>query len=394
MDPVANKQAEPQVGRPSEDHETPAVKGPEELEAKMLEAGSPKNMMDLLIRAALIGGLALVAFRVFSPFLGLMAWAIILAVTIYPLHQRLARLVRGKQWLASVLIVLLGLVLIVAPTALLLNSLADSVRGFVADIQNNTLQIPPPSPNVADLPVVGTKIHEFWSKAYNDLPGLVQSMQPKLGELAASAISAVASIGTTLLLFIASFIVASILMAYGESGERTGGAIFYRIAGERGGSLFTLSVATIRAVALGVIGIAFIQAILVGLALSFSAIPAAGVLAIIVLVLGIAQVPAILVTIPAIIYMWAAGIHDTTMAIVYTVLLIVVGMADNVLKPLMLGRGVNVPMPVILFGALGGMATGGILGMFVGAITLALGYEIFMAWVKEGRFVRDEAEVS
>lgn len=142
-----------------------------------------------------------------------------------------------------------------------------------------------------------------------------------------------------------------------------------------------MSVATIRAVAQGVIGVAAIQALLIGLALLFAGIGVAGVLAIIALILGIAQVPALLITLPVIIYIWASGDYSTGAAIMHTIILLLTGMADNILKPMMLGRGVNVPMPVILFGALGGMAGGGILGMFVGATALALGYEIFMKWV-------------
>jgi predicted PurR-regulated permease PerM len=130
-----------------------------------------------------------------------------------------------------------------------------------------------------------------------------------------------------------------------------------------------------------VIGIAAIQALLIGLALLFAGIPVAGVLAIVALVLGVAQVPALIVTLPVIVYIWSSGAYSTGAAIAHTIILLITGMADNVLKPLMLGRGVDVPMPVILFGALGGMATGGILGMFVGATALALGYELFMNWV-------------
>ena len=208
-------------------------------------------------------------------------------------------------------------------------------------------------------------------------------MQPKLGELARQAVSMVASIGGTMLLFLVSFLAACILMAYGESAERSGRAIFARIAGSsRGAALAKLSISTIRAVALGVIGVASIQALLVGLALLLAGIPIAGVLAIVTLVLGIAQVPAAIVTLPAIVYIWASGHYSTPAAILHTVILLLTGLADNVLKPIMLGRGVDVPMPVILFGALGGMATGGILGMFVGATALALGYEIFMKWVE------------
>jgi predicted PurR-regulated permease PerM len=101
------------------------------------------------------------------------------------------------------------------------------------------------------------------------------------------------------------------------------------------------------------------------------------------LVLGIAQVPALLVTLPVIVYVWASGSYGTTAAIVYSVLLFIGGMLDNVLKPLLLGRGVDAPMPVILLGALGGLATSGILGMFIGATLLTLGYQIFMRWVAD-----------
>ena len=110
-------------------------------------------------------------------------------------------------------------------------------------------------------------------------------------------------------------------------------------------------------------------------------IPWAGALAALMLVLGIAQVPAAIITLPAIVYIWMGSGHETLPAIAYTVALVIAGMVDNILKPLMLGRGVDAPMPVILLGALGGMGTGGILGMFVGAVVLALGYQIFMHWV-------------
>ena len=184
------------------------------------------------------------------------------------------------------------------------------------------------------------------------------------------------------MLFLGSFIIASIVMAYGESAARSSRAIFRRVAGAaRGEALAQLSTATIRAVALGVIGVAFIQAILIGLALLLADVPAPGVWSIIALVLGIAQVPALIVTLPAIMYLWSSGDHGHAAATAHTILLLLTGMADNALKPLMLGRGVDAPMPVILFGALGGMASGGIVGLFVGATVLALGYQIFMGWV-------------
>ena len=265
---------------------------------------------------------------------------------------------------------------------MLLSSIGDSVHGLVDQVQHNTLQIPPPQAGVAALPLVGPQIHATWQLAHDDLPALVKSLQPKLGELAKSAVSMVASIGGAILAFVAAFIIAGIIMAFGKGSDRVSHAIFARVVGyERGDKSTALAVATIRSVALGVIGIAFIQAILVGLCLLVAGVPLAGVLAVVVLVLGIAQVPALLVTLPVIAYLWMSGGYGTVEAAIYSVLLFVAGMADNVLKPLMLGRGVDAPMPVVLLGALGGMAAGGILGLFVGSVLLTLGYQIFMGWV-------------
>ena len=340
------------------------------------------RLLDVLIRAGLILVLALLCYRIFSPFLVLMAWAVILAVTLYPLHQALAAKLGGRQGWAATLITLLGIALIVAPSAVLVSSMGDSVQRFVNEVQQNTLEIPPPRASVASWPVVGERIYATWQAAHADLPALVKSLQPKIAALTKAAVAMVAGIGISILMFVAAFIIAGILMVFGEAGDRSTRAIFARLAGpDRGDSLTVLSVATIRAVAQGVVGIAFIQAIAVGLCLLVAGVPLAGVLAGVVLVLGIAQVPALIVTLPAIAYIWTVGDHGTVAAVIYTVLLFVAGMADNVLKPLMLGRGVDVPMPVILLGALGGMATAGILGLFVGAILLALGYELFMGWV-------------
>ena len=349
------------------------------------ERPTASNLWDTLVRVALIGSLAWLCLTVFSPFLKLMVWSIILSINLYPAHQWLARKLGKRQGLASVILVVFGIALIVVPTWLLMNSFADSVQRFVGAVQQNTLHIPAPPESVKNLPLVGNKIHAGWSKAQTDLPGVVKTMQPKIGDLARQALSMVASVGGAMLLFMASFVVATIMMAYGASAERSGLNTFSRIAGpSRGESLAKLSVATIRAVAQGVIGVAAIQALLIGLALMFAGIKIAGVLAIIALVLGIAQVPALIITLPVIVYIWASGDYSTGAAIAHTIILLLMGMADNILKPIMLGRGVDVPMPVILFGALGGMATGGILGMFVGATALALGYEIFMKWVATG----------
>lgn len=343
---------------------------------------SSSSLIDLLVRFGMVGVLGMLCYKVFSPFLTLMVWALILAVAMYPLQQWLARRFGGRQGLSSSILVLVVVLVIVTPTALLLNSLGDSVRNFVQDVHNNTLEIPAPKESVKAWPLVGPRVYELWSQSHADLPGLVHSLQPKIGDLTKNALAMVASIGVGLLLFLASLVIAGIIMAYGESGARSSRAIFDRLGGpERGAKMTLLTTATLRTVAQGVLGVAFIQAIAIGLILLVARVPLAGLLSVIALVFALAQVPTLLVTLPAIAYLWMGGHHGTAAAILYSILLLVAGVIDNVLKPLLLGRGVDAPMPVVLLGALGGMASDGILGMFVGAAVLVLGYQIFMDWV-------------
>jgi predicted PurR-regulated permease PerM len=196
----------------------------------------------------------------------------------------------------------------VAPTTLLISSLSDLLQDLISSVKNNTLQIPAPSPSVANWPIVGKKVHAFWSLIYSDMPAVVQSLQPKIGELAKQALKIVAGTGVNILQFLISFIIAGVIIAFGESGTRAAKAIFERIVGISRGKGFTdLSTATIRTVAAGVIGIACIQALLTGLGLIIAGIPWPGVLSLVVLVLGVAQLPALVVTLPVIIYIWYSG---------------------------------------------------------------------------------------
>ena len=347
-----------------------------------LEKLTPRDLLDVLIRAGMIALLAVLCFQIFAPFLNMMLWALILAVALYPLHQMLAARLGGKQGKAATLLVLFSLLLIVAPTIILTSSMAEWVKGVVEAIRSNGMVIPPPSESVASWPLVGNKIYGLWQQAATDLPGLLKAVHLDYGNLAKTALGIVASIAGSMMVFIFSVIVAGIIMAYGESGSKVAIDIASRFVGTRKGpGLAVLCTATIRSVAQGVIGVALIQAVLVGIGLVWGGVPAAGLLAIIVLVLGIAQVPALIITLPAIAYIWMGSDNSSMMAALTTAYLMVSGMADNFLKPILLGRGVDAPMPVILLGALGGMVWAGIVGMFVGAVFLALGYQIFMVWV-------------
>ncbi len=347
------------------------------------ERALSRGLLDVLIRAGLIAVLAIFCFQIFRPFLDLIVWSVILAVTIYPLQVRLRRRLGNKDGRAATLIVLAAIAIIALPAYLLGAAMVDSMENAIAIVKSEGIHIPPPHESVASWPLVGQRLYDLWLHAASDLAGLVQTLAPQIKEISLAVLAAAAGIGKGLLIFIFALIIGGIFMAYGEAGNRSAVQIASRIFGpERGPRIATLCTATIRAVAQGVVGIAFIQMLLIGIGFVIKGVPAAGVLAMAVLLLGIAQLPATLITVPVIIYVFATE-GASVATVVFAIYVFVAGLADNVLKPLLLGRGVDVPMPVVLIGALGGMVTGGVIGLFIGPVVLAVGYQLFWQWVED-----------
>jgi predicted PurR-regulated permease PerM len=341
-------------------------------------------LTDTLIRIGILAYLVYLCVQVFAPFAGLMMWALILAVALYPLHLKLAGKLGGKSGLSATIIVLAGLLVIGGPTVMIGQSFAGYLNSAYNKFDSGQLTIATPSEKVAEWPLVGEKVYAVWSDAAENLPALLERERPTLVKYSKKLLQIAASTAGGVLLFLSSLIIAGIMLAYGESGRSAIGRIFERFAGPvKGPRLNNISASTVRSVATGVIGVAFIQSLLLGLGFIFAGVPGAGVLAIVVLLLGIVQLPAALVSLPVIIYLWVGGDASTTSNIVFSVYLMVAGMADNVLKPLLLGRGVDVPMPIVLLGALGGMVSAGIIGLFIGAILLSVGYQLFIDWVAE-----------
>lgn len=337
----------------------------------------PENPLDILIRAGLIAILAISCYLVFKPFLNLLLWSLILAVMLYPLHGRLKARLGGHDGLTAGLIVALCLLVLLAPTYLLTVSLIDSVQHALEAIRGGALLIPPPPDSLADWP----RLHALWQEASTDLTGVLRRLVPDFRQFSLDLLRRVAGIGAGFMMLVGALVIAGIIMAFGALGHRSARRISRRIVGaQRGDRIVALCTATIRTVALGVLGIAFIQMLLIGVGFVLKGIPGAGLLALVVLVLGLAQVPATLVTLPVIAYVFATeGTSLTT--VVFAVYSVLAGLVDNVLKPLLLGRGVDVPMPVVLIGALGGMVASGIIGLFIGPIMLAVGYRLFWEWV-------------
>jgi len=353
-----------------------------------------RDLTDVLIRIGAITVLVIWCVKIIDPFLSLLLWSLILAVTLYPFHQKLANRLGNRQGRSSTVLVLVGLLLVGVPTAMLGSSFASQVYDLYGAFTNNTVTIKPPEPSVAEWPVIGEKAYALWNTAAQDFPAFLKKLEPQLKNLFEWLLKQAASTAGAVALFLAALVVAGVMMAYGESGSRAIRRILDRVAGPKNGAqIHSLSTATTRSVATGVLGVAFIQAILLGIGFIWAGVPGAGILALIVLLLAIVQLPAALVFIPVIAYIWSTG--DSTLSNgFFTVYLIVAGLSDNFLKPVLLSRGVDAPMPVILIGAIGGMITAGIIGLFLGAVILAVGYQLFMAWVNDaGSSAAEAAEV-
>lgn len=355
-----------------------------------MEKVAAREMLDVLIRAGLVAVLVVTCYTIFHPFLNLMLWSLIMAVTLYPLNSLLAARLGQRRGRAAFLIVVIGLLLLMLPLALLGASIVDSVQEGKLLVEQHALRIPPPLPTVATWPVIGEPLFKFWQHAASDMSWLLHQVAPHIQGTLKVVLGKLAGAGMGLMIFIFAFIIAGVIMANGEAGARAAQAIATRISGPaRGPQIAELCTATIRAVAQGVVGIAFIQMLLVGVGLVVMGIPGAGLLALAVLLLGIMQLPIALITLPVIAYAFAVqGVSVTT--VIFAIWIFVAGMVDNVLKPLLLGRGVSVPMPVVLIGALGGMVANGIIGLFIGPVMLAVGYKLFMSWVYQAPAVVPE----
>jgi predicted PurR-regulated permease PerM len=341
----------------------------------------PSTMFDTALRIGLVAVLVYACARIVLPFAFILMWSAILAVMLYPLHLRLATYL-GERW-SALLIGLVGVGVMLGPMVIVVTSLATSLYSLISSLQSHDVTMPPPPPWLGGTPLVGKKLTEIWSLVATNLPAALT----KYGHLLSGPLAWLASFAGGLaigeLSFVLSFAIAAVIIAYGKVAAEFARRLLVRVTGsrDRAVQLVTLTAATIRGVGLGVVGVALIQALLLGVGFFAIGLQAAGPLTLVALVLGIMQVPLILLSLPVVGYVFAT--EATQPAIIFLIWNVVVGLSDNVLRPLMLGRGLEVPMPVILIGVIGGVIVDGLLGLFVGPVLLAVGYVLLVEWLQQ-----------
>jgi predicted PurR-regulated permease PerM len=338
-----------------------------------------QRALEAFIHIGLLVVLAAACLLIMYPFLPLIAWGIIIAIAGYPAYCKLQAIVGGRGRLAAVLFTLILLAVLMLPVALLTGTVVEGAHSLAAHLKEGTLTIPPPPAGMQTWPLIGVPLENAWSMASSNLTGLLKNFAPQIKEAVSGMLSASAGVGLAVLQFVLSILVAGGLLANAHSGAEATRALSQRLLGDKGPEFEQLVGSTIRSVTTGILGVALIQSALAALGFVVVGLAGAGLWAILFLFAAVLQV-GVVVLIPAAIYVFT--IASTTKATIFLIWCIIVGLMDNVLKPVLLGRGVAVPIAVVFLGAIGGFLAVGIIGLFVGAIVLSVGYKLFIAWLE------------
>lgn len=354
---------------------------PSPLPYRVMEPGGAGALVEIALRLAALGLLLYGALVLVSPFITVAIWAVILTVALYPFYEWIARRLGNRRRLAAALLTLLNLLVVIGPATWLILGLIESVRRISEklDLSNPTLPAPPAS--IKDWPLIGGQLYDFLILASTNISAAAAQLLPLLKPLAGGLLLTAASTGFGILMFFVAIIVAGFLFAPAPSLVRALRTFSRKLTLRRGDEFVALAGATIRTVSRGVVGISVLQALLAGIGLAFFAVPGASLITSAVLILGIVQIGPAIVLVPVIVWAWLT--METSSALIFTIYMVPVNLIDNILRPLVMGRGLKTPMLVILIGVIGGTLAYGILGVFLGPIILAVIWELLMAWMNE-----------
>jgi predicted PurR-regulated permease PerM len=344
-------------------------------------ASTDKKVIDLSIKMILIFILIAWSAMILLPFIAPLLWGVILAITLYPMYLGFLKMVKGKNAVASTIITLVLLCILLVPSVWLISSIVSEIKNAKAALDANTLVVPPPNPKVAEWPLVGQKIYNAWSALNTNLESGLVTYRDQIVKAAQKFVGAMRGLFSNIMMFSLSIIIMGVMLAYSEDAKKAIAVFMKRLLGDSSEEYTLVIAQTVRNVAKGVLGVAFIQFVIMGICFALAGVPLAGLWALLVFLLAIVQLPGALVAIPVIIYLYS--VKEPVPATIWSVIILIAGLSDNVLKPLLMGKGAPVPMIVIFLGAIGGFVLSGFIGLFTGAIVLSLGYKLVGLWMYE-----------
>jgi predicted PurR-regulated permease PerM len=339
-----------------------------------------KKIFETILQLGVVFLILGFCFKLLTPFAMPILWAIILAIAFYPIFDFLQRKLKGRKSLAAFLITITLLGLILVPTVIFFNSVANSVFELKAGIEDGTLTITTPSQNIKDWPLIGNKAYDFLYSFSTDLKSGLLQYKTEIIEVSKTVLGSAISSVFSLLMVVLSIIIAGVLMV-STSAQDLATNFVKRIAGDSGEEFLNISVSTVHQVVKGILGVAVIQTLIQAIGIFGCGVPFAGVLTLLCLMFSIVQIGPIIINLGIIAYLFSQD--DTTSAIIWTIFFFLSGLSDNVLKPWLLGKGAMVPMLVIFLGVIGGFMMSGFVGLFVGPIVFSIGYKLFVAWMEE-----------
>jgi len=343
--------------------------------------GAVSTAIEITIRIAILLFLFGWCYRIIMPFVSLMIWAMVIAIAVHPLFEMLKTRFGGRGKLAATVITVVFLLIIILPAWLMADSMYDGIQRLRMIYDEGEFVIPPPGDNVSRWPAITKPIVDFWLLASQNLTHAMAKFGPQLKVAGRWLLSVIGGTSLGVLQFIGSIIISGILLVFSEEGGSLAIKIFVRLAGSKGVQFAEISRITIRNVVRGILGVSIAQTLLAGVGFAVAGVPLAGLWTLFCLIFSILQVGVGPVVIPAVIYMFATS--DALTASLFLVWSILVALSDNILKPVLMGKGAPVPMLVVFLGSLGGFMSGGFIGLFIGPVILTLGYKLFLAWVDD-----------
>ena len=339
------------------------------------------TLIDLAIRIAVLAIFIYLSLVLLWPFITIVIWSAVLAVALYPAFEWLSQRLGNRRRLAAILMTIISLLVVIGPATWLALGLIDSFRSLAERLDLSLIVVPPPSSSIKNLPVVGDQIYQWWSLASTNLQATLAELAPQLKPLGGILLRIAGNAGAGMLQFLISIVVAGFLFNPAPAIVQRIKLFSKKLTSSRAEEFVDLTGATIRAVSKGVIGISALQALLVGLGLIVAGVHGASLITSAALILGIVQIGPAIVIFPIVIWAWFN--METASAFLFTIYMLPVNLLDNILKPIVMARGLSTPMLVILLGIVGGTLSYGISGLFLGPIVLAVIWELFAAWIRE-----------
>ena len=355
-----------------------------------MQAPARPDLTRTVLLVLIIGVLIVGSAWTLLPFLSAVIWATTIVVPTWPLLKRLQRHLGGRRPAATAAMTFVVLATFVVPFGLAVSVLLQTATEWAGLVRAAALEgLPAPPAWLASIPLLGARLATRWAELNAGGPEAVaDAVQPFVRSTASWAMSISGGFTLVAVHFVLTVIVVAILYSNGEAAARGLIMLGRRLGGARGERVLHLSGQALRGVALGVIITALVQSIIAGAGLWLAGVPRAGVLLAFIFVLCVAQLGPLPVLVPAIVWLFWAD--NAGWGFVLTVVAIIVAVADNVLKPLLIRRGVDLPLLLIIPGVIGGLIGFGVVGLFIGPVLLAVTFTLLTAWVRDDPLTIDE----